>query len=200
MNYRKRSPIFKTLLMRLQWLLYVLAWCSVAHAEDVVKGDFELIDHHGRTVTEHSFDGKLRLVYFGFTRCPDICPTMLFEVARVMRQLGDEAVNVQPIFISVDREHDTPERLATYVAAFHASLVGLTGSVQQLDAVAESFKVTYGVERSSDAASGPDSVFHSSYLFLMDRQGGFLDVFGLGTKAGIIEARLRKYLRGPLQP
>ena len=163
-------------------------------AEDVVKGDFELLDHHGETVTERSFDGRLRLVFFGFTHCPDVCPTTLFEVAKAMRYLGEDAVNVQPLFISVDRENDTPEQLARYVAAFHPSLVGLTGSKRQLDAVAASFNVTYGVEPATSDTSVPDSVFHSAYLFLMDRQGEFLDVFGYGTKADFIAARLRDYL------
>ncbi len=179
--------------MRHRLVLSLLILCSLAYADDVVKGNFELIDQQGQSVTERSFDGKLRLVFFGFTRCPDVCPTTLFEVARVMRRLGDDASNVQPIFISVDLEHDTPERLASYVAAFHPSLVGLTGSRQQLDAVAESFNVTYGVEPASDGAAGPGSVFHSSYLFLMDRQGHFLDVFGYGAKAEAIETRLREY-------
>ncbi len=179
--------------MRPELILCVLAVCSLGRAEDVVKGSFELIDHQGQSVTEHSFDGKLRLVFFGFTQCPDVCPTTLLEVARALRRLGDEAWQVQPIFISVDRKNDTPEILASYVAAFHPSLVGLTGSKQQLDAVAESFNVTYGVERASGGASGPDTVFHSSYLFLMDRQGAFLDVFGYGSKAEVIEARLREY-------
>ncbi len=180
--------------MRRQLVLCALVLCSLAYADDVVKGNFELIDQQGQSVTERSFDGKLRLVFFGFTRCPDVCPMTLFEVAGAMRRLGDDASNVQPIFISVDREHDTPERLASYVAAFHPSLVGLTGSRQQLDAVAASFNVTYGVEPASDGAVGPDSVFHSSYLFLMDRQGSFLDVIGYGTKAEVIEDRLREYL------
>jgi protein SCO1/2 len=193
MKRRKNNLVFPTMLMRLQLVLCVLVVCSLGQAEDIVKGDFELVDHQGQSVTEHSFDGKLRLVFFGYTQCPDVCPTTLFEVARVMRSLGDKARQVQPIFISVDRENDTPEQLAKYVAAFHPSLVGLTGSKQQLDAVAESFKVTYGVERASDGASSPGAVFHSSYLFVMDRQGAFLDVFGYGTKAEVIEARLREY-------
>jgi len=180
--------------MRWQLIMCALVLSVSAHAEDVVKGDFELIDHHGQSVTEHSYNGKLRLVFFGFTQCPDVCPTTLFEVARVMRNLGDEARQVQPIFISVDRKNDTPEQLAKYVAAFHPSLVGLTGSRKQLDAVADSFKVTYGIEPVSDGASGPGTVFHSSYLFLMDRQGAFLDVFGYGSKSDLIESRLREYL------
>jgi len=193
MHARKNSPISAIAAMRAQLILCALILCSPAHADDVVAGNFELLDHRGQSVTERSFNGKLRLVFFGFTRCPDVCPTTLFEVALVMRSLGDDASKVQPIFISIDREFDTPERLATYVAAFHPSMVGLTGSTRQLDAAAKSFNVTYGVEPASDGASGPDSVFHSSYLFLMDRQGEFLDVFGYGAKAEVIEARLREY-------
>ena len=87
--------------MRCRRVLCALVLCSLAYGDDIVKGDFDLIDQRGQSVTEHSFDGKLRLVFFGFTRCPDICPTTLFEVARAMRRLGDDASNVQPIFISV---------------------------------------------------------------------------------------------------
>lgn len=187
MQHRRNNSVIATLAVRFRLALLCLVVSSTAYAEDVVKGDFELIDHHGQVVTEHRYDGKLRLVYFGFTRCPDVCPTTLFEVARVLRNLGDDVANVQPIFISVDVENDTPEILASYVAAFHPAMVGLIGSRQQLDAVAASFNVTYGVEQ------GTDSVYHSSYLFLMDRQGGFLDLFGYGVKAAAIEARLREY-------
>jgi protein SCO1/2 len=193
MEERKNNLVSPPTRLSRQLLLFALVLCSLAYAEDIVKGNFELIDQQGQSVTERSFDGKLRLVFFGFTRCPDVCPTTLFEVARVMRRLGDDASNVQPIFISVDVEHDTPERLASYVAAFHPSLVGLTGSRQQLDAVADSFNVTYGVEPASDGAAEVGNVFHSSYLFLMDRQGHFIDVFGYGAKADVIEARLREY-------
>ena len=187
------KSVFASIPVRIWLAVCALVLGSPGYAQDVVKGNFELTDHHGQVVTEHSYDGKLRLVFFGFTRCPDVCPTTLFEVARVMRNLGDDASNVQPLFISVDRDNDTPEILTGYVSAFHPALIGLTGSKQQLDTVAESFKVTYGVEPAPDSDSGIDSVFHSSYLFLMDRQGMFLDVFGYGAKAETIEARLREY-------
>jgi len=193
MKRRIYKSVFATIPVRFRLAVCALVVCSPGYAEDVVKGNFELIDHHAQVVTEHSYDGKLRLVYFGFTRCPDVCPTTLFEVALVMRHLGDDASNVQPIFISVDRENDTPEILASYVAVFHPALVGLSGSKQQLDTVAASFNVTYGVTPAPDSDSGIDSVFHSSYLFLMDRNGKFLDVFGHGAKAAAIEARLREY-------
>ena len=194
MKRRIIKSVFATIPVGFRLAVCALVVCSPGYAEDVVKGNFELIDHHGQVVTERSYDGKLRLVYFGFTRCPDVCPTMLFEVTRVMRHLGDDASNVQPIFISIDRENDTPEIIASYVAAFHPALIGLTGSMQQLDAVAASFNVTYGVERAAGSKSGIDSVFHSSYLFLMDRDNTFLDVFGHGAKAAAIEDRLREHL------
>jgi protein SCO1/2 len=168
--------------------------CSPAKTDELISGKFELLDHHGRSVSEHSYDGSLRLVFFGFTQCPDVCPTTLFEVANVMRRLGPEASEVQPLFISVDRDNDTRERIASYVAAFHPAMVGLIGSERQLDAAARSFRVTYGVEHTVNGSAASGSVFHSSHLFLMDRQGGFLEVFGYGTKAETIESTIRQYL------
>ena len=161
-------------------------------ADEIVSGEFELIDQHGQPVTERSFDGKLRLVFFGYTECPDVCPTTLLEVARAMQLLGDDAAQVQPLFISIDRNNDTPQRIASYVGAFHPGLIGLTGSERQLAAAARAFNVTYGVE--PGGLSGADGIFHSSYLFLMDRQGRFLDVFGYGSKAAEIAAKVRDYL------
>ncbi len=193
MKRRGNSLFLRAGLVHAQFVLCALLLCSPGRAEDIVDGTFELTDHEGQPTNERSFDGKLRLVFFGYTSCPDVCPTTLYEVARMMRQLGDEARHVQPIFISVDPVTDTPARLANYVAAFHPAMVGLTGSKQQLDAAAASFNVTYGVEPASGDNSVPGTVFHSSYLFLMDRQGAFLDVFGYGAKAEEIAARLREH-------
>jgi len=193
MKHNNKRSALATTRLRCWLAVCALVVCSLGQAEEVVQGNFELTDHRGQAVTERSYDGRLRLVFFGFTRCPDVCPTTLFEVAGAMRQLGDDAAKVQPLFISVDRDNDTPEVLASYVAAFHPELIGLSGSQQQLDAVAASFNVTYGVERAADSPSGLDNVYHSSYLFLMDRQGRFLDVLGYGVKAATIEARLREY-------
>jgi protein SCO1/2 len=174
---------------KLKVLVAVVAFVGVmqsAAAEDVISGKFDLIDHTGQSVTERSFDGKWRLVFFGFTQCPDVCPTTLLEVRGALRLLGEAANDVQPLFISIDPANDTPERLAAYVAAFHPSLVGLAGSDEQVAAAAEAFNVTYGVTTASEATSGREEVFHTSYLFLMGRQGEFVDVFGYGARAGII--------------
>lgn len=165
-----------------------------AYADEVISGEFELIDHNGQRVTEQSYSGKLRLVFFGFTRCPDVCPTTLLEVRGALRQLGDDASHVQPLFVSVDRDYDSPQQLAAYVAAFHPSLVGLTGTAEQIDVAAKSFNVTYGKQPAEESTSGREEIFHTSYLFLMDREGKLLDVFGYGTRAERIAEVLRGYL------
>lgn len=182
-------------------LLILIATAGAIHnaaAEDVISGKFDLVDHTGQSVTERSFDGKWRLVFFGFTQCPDVCPTTLLEVRRALQLLGEAANDVQPLFISVDPANDTPERLAAYVAAFHPSMTGLTGSDEQIAAVAEAFNVTYGVTPATEATSGREEVFHTSYLFLMGRQGEFVDVFGYGTRAEIITETIRAHLQDEL--
>ena len=118
----------------------------------------------------------------------------MLEVRNALRELGDDASQVQPLFISIDRANDTAEAIATYVGAFGKTFVGLTGSEQQIDAAAAAFNVTYGVQPGSQSATGNDTIFHSAYLFLMDRQGNFLDVFGYGTKSAAIASKIREYL------
>jgi protein SCO1/2 len=161
--------------------------------EEVVTGEFELLDQHGNLVNQSTYNGKLRLVFFGFTECPDICPTTMANVAGVMRLLGDKSGQVQPLFFTVDPENDTVARLATYVSAFHPAIVGLTGSDQQVQSATKAFSVTYGRNPGSET-NGLIDFYHSSYLYLMDRQGKFLDVFGYGTQPDIIVSRLQQYL------
>jgi protein SCO1/2 len=173
--------------------MLLFAYSLAAANEPIISGEFDLVDQDGNQVTQSSYEGKLRLVFFGFTRCPDVCPTTLLEVARTMKLLGEHSNNVQPIFISIDPDNDTVDIIANYVRAFHPALVGLTGSHDQIARVAESFNVTYGVTASKSDAS-PTEVFHSSYLFVMDRQGRFLDVIGYGAKPATILAVLENYL------
>ena len=130
-----------------QHLLLIAASLVFAHsilADEPINGRFALVDHNGIDVSEATYDGKLRLVFFGFTNCPIICPTTMIEVARVMKQLGHRNKEVQPIFISIDPENDTVDVLAAYVQAFHPSIVGLTGDPDEIAAAARSFNVTYG--------------------------------------------------------
>ena len=162
-------------------------------SEEIVSGDFELIDHTGKLVTKASYNDKIRLVFFGFTRCPIICPTTMSELSKVMNRLQNRADQVQPIFISIDPEHDTTERVADYVRAFHPSMVGLTGSDEQIKKAAEAFNVTYGKTPINDADNS-EEIYHSSYVYLMDANGNLLDLIGYGTRANIILKKLEAYL------
>jgi protein SCO1/2 len=174
--------------------IIVCLFLQVAQADNVVSGKFELIDHNGDAVTEQSYDGRLRLVFFGFTQCPDVCPTTMLEIRNALKILGENAAQVQPLFISIDRANDTTQKIADYVAAFGPTFIGLTGSEQQIAASAYAFNVTYGVQPGDQSITGNDTVFHSAYLFLMDRHGNFLDIFGYGTKAEVIASRIVEYL------
>ena len=179
-----------------QRLLLIAASAIFAHsilADEPINGRFTLVDHNGIDVSEATYDGKLRLVFFGFTRCPIICPTTMIEVTRVIRRLGDRNKEVQAIFISIDPENDTVDVVAAYVRAFHPSIVGLTGHPDEIAAAAKSFNVTYGKTAPSSAEEASE-MFHSTYLYLMGRNGEFIDVFGYGAKPTVILARLEKFL------
>ena len=153
--------------------------------------EFELTDHQGMTRTEGDFAGRWMLVFFGFANCPDVCPTTLAEVAAVMDGLGDEAEKVQPIFITIDPERDTPAALADFVPRFDAGIVGLTGTPEQIAETSETFPIFY--ERIEDA-SAPDgyTMGHTSHLFLFDPEAGFADSWPYGTPAEEILADLRE--------
>jgi len=165
-------------------------WIANVYAADI-SGRFELTDHNGQSVSQASYDGKYRLVFFGFTRCPVICPTTMIEVTRVMKALGDQAERVQPLFISIDPTNDSVDVVASYVRHFHPSVVGLTGTEAQIAATAKAFNVTYGGTDGTDASA---EIYHSSYLYLMDENGAFLDVFGYGAKAESILQTLQGIL------
>ena len=154
---------------------------------------FTLADADGQLRTPADFAGKYLLVFFGFTNCPDVCPTTLAEVAQVMDDLGDEGGQVQPLFISVDPERDRKLGLAEFTTAFHPSILGLAGDAAQTRAAADSFKIYF--EREDDAAA-PDGYMmaHSSGLFLIGPEGDWLGQFTYGTPAADIVADLQSRL------
>ena len=159
-------------------------------AASSVAAEFELTGHDGVVRTAEDFRGKWSLIFFGFTNCPDICPTTLAEIAQVMDDLGPQADAVQPLFISVDSERDRPGELAEYVPQFHPSILGLAGTPEQIEAAAASFKIFY--ERVPEQ-SAPDgyTMGHTSQVFLFDPDGGFVRLYGYGTPAPEITADLR---------
>lgn len=141
-----------------------------------IGGPFTLTDQDGRTVSDRDFAGKLMLVYFGFTNCPDICPTGLQTIAIAMDGLAGDAARVQPILISVDPERDTPAVLKEYVQAFHERLIGLTGTPEQIAKVAREYRVYYQKVPLKESSLGY-SVDHSGFIYLMDGQGRYLTHF-----------------------
>ena len=148
-------------------------WLSGEAGGPVVGGPFALVDGDGHTVTDRDFRGKYMLVYFGYTYCPDVCPTTLNAVADALDRLGKKADQVQPLFITIDPRRDTPAVVKQYTAAFTPRLLGLTGSAAQIAAVAKEYRVYYAEHRTGP---GPDdySMDHSSILYLMGPNGRFI--------------------------
>jgi cytochrome oxidase Cu insertion factor (SCO1/SenC/PrrC family) len=159
-----------------------------------VGGPFELVDHSGRARTEQDFRGRLMLVYFGFTWCPDVCPTDLQAIGLAMDKLGVDSAKVQPLFITVDPERDTPMHLADYIKQFDPRLIGLTGSVQAIRKAADAYKVYYArVDLNKDAGYTVD---HTAFIYLMDRDGNYLGFFPPGTSADRMVEIIRPHLGG----
>ena len=158
--------------------------------ESAFQAVFELTDHQGMIQTEGDFSGRWMLVFFGFTNCPDVCPTTLSEVAAVMDGLGSAVDKVQPIFITIDPERDTPDVLAEYVPLFDAGILGLTGTPEQIAETSTTFPIFF--ERIEDAAA-PDgyTMGHTSNLFLFDPEASFADSWPYGTPAEEILADLK---------
>ena len=164
----------------------------VAEQKPVISGEFNMQNHIGQEVSQKSFAGQYRLVFFGFTNCPDICPTTLHTISQVMQQLGDDSSHFVPLFISVDLENDTVEKLAQYVRAFHPAIVGLTGNAEQLQRAAAGFNASYG--KSPDTTQTAGNYYHSSYIYLMDRNGKLLDLFSFSITVDVLLSELKKQL------
>jgi protein SCO1/2 len=141
-----------------------------------VGGPFTLTDHNGRKVTDRDFVGAPHLVFFGFTHCPDICPTKLFELSEVLRATGDKGRRLRALFITVDPERDTPEAMKSYVASFDERIVGLTGDPE---AVQQTVRAYRAFARKVPLKEGDYTMEHTALVYLMDRNGQFVGSFNL---------------------
>lgn len=183
-------------------LALLLAACGTGQAEEPplagasIGGPFTLVDQNGRQVTDRTYQGKYRIVYFGFANCPDICPTDLAKIGQAMRLLekSDPAVaaRIQPIFISVDPERDTPARLKEYAAAFHPRIAALTGTPQQVAAAAKAYAVYY---RKEPADNGEYQVDHYRVVLLMGPDGKPVAMLPHEKDAQAIAAELERWVR-----
>jgi protein SCO1/2 len=153
----------------------------VTTGEALVGGPFTLTSHTGERVSDQTFRGKYMLLVFGFTYCPDVCPTELQVVSAALDEMGAKAADIQPLFVTIDPGRDTPQALALYVRNFHPRLVGLTGSEEEIKRIASAYRVYYARAK---GGSGTDYLMdHSSIIYLMDRDGRFLKHFSYSTDA-----------------
>jgi cytochrome oxidase Cu insertion factor (SCO1/SenC/PrrC family) len=157
-----------------------------------VGGSFALTDHHGKAVTDADYRGKYMLILFGYTFCPDVCPTGLQTITQALKELGPDAERVQPIFISVDPERDTAEQLATYVVNFDRRLIGLTGTKEQVAAAAKAYRVYFA--KVNDKGDGAYLVDHSAVIYLTGPDGKYLRHFSHSTTPEDMAAGIKKLL------
>ena len=155
---------------------------AVMWNKEPIGGPFALTDHTGKSRTDADFRGKLMLVYFGFSFCPDICPTDLMAIGQAIDKLGPAGEGVQPLFVTVDPERDTAAHLAEYVPFFHPRLLGLTGDAAHIRDAARAYRVYYAKVVIDGAAEY--TIDHSGFIYLMDRDGKYLGFFPPGTPAG----------------
>ena len=150
-----------------------------------IGGAFSLIDHTGAPVSEQTYAGSYKLIYFGFTYCPAICPTELQKISRVMDSLGDKANNIQPLFVTLDPARDSVEVMREYVSLFHPKVVGLTGSAAQINDVLKAYRV-YARKVWEDGASKASDDYtmdHSSYIYLMSPDDALMSIYRIADDA-----------------
>jgi protein SCO1/2 len=141
-----------------------------------VGGPFALVSHEGKAVTERDFLGVPHLVFFGFTHCPDVCPTKLFEISEVLRAAGERGGGLRALFITVDPERDSPEVLKDYLGSFDERIVGLTGDRAAVDAAVRAYR---GFARKTPLPDGGYTMEHTSLVYLMDKNGRFVSALNL---------------------
>ena len=178
----------------------IMAGDTVSTPQDINALDIPLLSETGSTVTINSFKAPVRLVFFGFTYCPDICPLTLHKVASALRLIDRPAADVDVIFISVDPKRDTPEILTQYTNAFHEQITGLIGNVDQLQAITKYFRTTFGYnlltsdgdqplplnEYHAIPANSTYTPYHSSQVYLLNLNNDIVDLIGLGSDIKLI--------------
>jgi protein SCO1/2 len=161
-----------------------------APTASAIGGAFTLVDQDNKPISDTDLKGKPFLVFFGYTHCPDVCPTTLFEVSEVLRALGGDAEKTRALFITVDPERDTSTVLKDYLSSFDPRLRGVTGDVAQINAVEKSYRV---YAKKVPTTSGDYTMDHTALVYLMDKQGRFIAPFNLKRSPSEAAADLRRY-------
>ena len=156
-----------------------------------VGGPFQLVDQDGKSVTQAALKGKASLIFFGFTHCPDVCPTSLFEMSEIFNALGPDAKKAQAFFVTVDPARDTPDAMKAYLSSFSPEIHGLTGTPDQVDAVKRGYRV-YSKKVPLDG--GDYTMDHTAVIYLMDKNGDFIAPFNAKRPPAEAAAELKRYL------
>ena len=159
----------------------------------LIGGHFQLTDHTGKRVTDQDFRGRFMLVFFGFTYCPDVCPSALQVMSAALDKLGPKAERITPVLITVDPERDTPEQLALYVKSFHPRLVGLTGTPEEVQQVIQAYRV-YAKKVEDPKSTAGYTFDHSSIIYVMNPDGTYRTHFAHTTNVEVMAERLAKLL------
>ncbi len=180
-----------SLLIGLLVMLWAMGGVRGVTAPAAIGGPFQLVDQSGATVTEKNLQGKPSIVFFGFTHCPDVCPTALFEMSEILRAMGKDADRVNAYFISVDPERDNKDAMKDYLSSFDPHLKGLTGDPEAVAKVLSAYRV---YAKKVPLKDGDYTMDHTALTYLMDREGRFVAPFNLNRKPEEAAADLRKYL------
>ena len=184
-----------------------LGWCQIQMAQDAVEsespmagadigGDFTLLNENGETITQAAYDGQYKLIYFGFTFCPAICPTELQKITSALKKMEDShpelAAKIQPLFISIDPERDTPDVMREYVSLFHPRLDGLTGSSEQIAQVKKDYRIY--AQKVQDENMSDYTMDHSSFIYLMAPDNRLINIYKIEDSAEYIHQDILKYV------
>lgn len=194
-----KRRVFCATLAALPFLPHTLALAASPHTTfDLeprsINPRYLLIGPQGSAVSNEDFRGRFQLITFGYTFCPDICPTTLVDMAETLKLLGEDAQRVQAIFISVDPDRDTPQQLATYTDFFDKCIIGLTGSPALIQAAARNFKVRYEKVIKENQDPRNYAVDHSAGLYLLGPEGAFIKKFAYATPADSMASEIRQLL------
>jgi protein SCO1/2 len=180
-----------SLLVGLLIMLWALGGLRTVTAPAAIGGPFQLTDQAGQTVTEKDLKGKPTLIFFGFTHCPDVCPTALFEISEVLKAMGEAADRVNAYFVSVDPERDTVAAMKDYLSSFDPRLKGLTGDPQAVAKMLSAYRV---YSRKVPLKDGDYTMDHTALVYLMDRDGNFVAPFNLKRTPEEAATDLKRYL------
>jgi protein SCO1/2 len=180
-----------SLLVGLVIMLWALGGLRGVTAPAAIGGPFQLTDQAGQTVTDQNLKGKPTLIFFGFTHCPDVCPTSLFEISEVLKAMGKDADRVNALFVSVDPERDTAAAMKDYLSSFDPHLQGLTGNPESVAKVLSAYRV---YSKKVPLKDGDYTMDHTALIYLMDRDGRFVSPFNLKRTPAEAATDLKKYL------